>query len=743
MFGYAKSKAQLEQMKKDYLENLAIEVNNSNILATRQRAKDEGIPPIPPQYKTEKEILEDTIRLDNELVQTLINEFDLGYSKADKIKNAFTLDEKVKILALFPSFKSSLLKDAKKGKLRLLDEKFIIDKIRQFLSSSSQQLLGLNYISSKNTLATLSDLKQLIPSQEKIKELISLYRDEPYLREELNKLENLMKIVPSKSKLDDISNLPSTKMSDIASSLTEVYQKLNLPSVSDIDLLIKKAIGEEDLISGETKYETITDAEIKNLFSNKLSSLNRRNLEILANNIEINTNTSKPLINILNDEIPLDINFSILEMEGETPQDINDIKQGYQPSGQLEAPNVPVNDDRLETNDLSENIFIEIENRLNSLDYEELSLLRDDLQSIVAQLNSPSFNIKNIVLRNNLIDMRGKRGTDAKNIMRHIIRNFISNGDIDNSSQPTSTLNQMSKFLLLKKQEIKELSNLINQLYNEKKPSVIMIDPTEELLNELPSQIRSPNSSFAPIRQQTPFQSPSSTPSDFRSVASRPPSEFDEIEGSGMRRRGRGVSLNRQTAGTSALLEGKTRDTRGVYNPQKPSLNQKTGGRISLRKLIGKGVSIEEQPRYKEFGKYVINYHNLMNGVANFKYPSLGGIREIKAKTISDDCKDLLIDILENDRLNERMYNKLDDDEQQHLYKVFKGAGLLERFKIQKKETDEDINDIDRFNLLRGSYIAGNNSENVIKELRGLIVKFIKQERITKKEGMTMLMEII
>ena len=75
MFGYAKSKAQLEQMKRDYLENLAIEVNNSNTLASKQRAKDEGIPPVPPQYKSEAELRNDVNQIDKELVNTIVNEF--------------------------------------------------------------------------------------------------------------------------------------------------------------------------------------------------------------------------------------------------------------------------------------------------------------------------------------------------------------------------------------------------------------------------------------------------------------------------------------------------------------------------------------------------------------------------------------------------------------------------------------------------------------------------------------------
>jgi len=43
---------------------------------------------------------------------------------------------------------------------------------------------------------------------------------------------------------------------------------------------------------------------------------------------------------------------------------------------------------------------------------------------------------------------------------------------------------------------------------------------------------------------------------------------------------------------------------------------------------------------------------------------------------------------------------------------------------------------------LRGEIEAGNNAETVVKELRGLIVKFMNDGRVNKSEGLNLLMEL-
>lgn len=158
---------------------------------------------------------------------------------------------------------------------------------------------------------------------------------------------------------------------------------------------------------------------------------------------------------------------------------------------------------------------------------------------------------------------------------------------------------------------------------------------------------------------------------------------------------------------------------------------------------VGRGITASETPSYLSFGKYVIHMGHLLDrNIANFKYPSLGSIPSIKPLTITDDYKEFIIDTLDNQKPNERLFNKLSSNEQKHFERVVSGAGLTDVFKLKRNRTEEEKKDNERFELLRGEVMAGNNSEKVLKELRGLIVRFMNEGRIHQREGTSMLMEI-
>ena len=179
----------------------------------------------------------------------------------------------------------------------------------------------------------------------------------------------------------------------------------------------------------------------------------------------------------------------------------------------------------------------------------------------------------------------------------------------------------------------------------------------------------------------------------------------------------------------------------------KESDDEMGGGALGFkhrRIKVGKGISLKEnKPHYKTFGKYVIHMGHLIDkNIANFKYPSLGSIPSIRPLNISDDYKEFILDTLENEKPNERVLRKLPMEEQKHFERVITGAGLLDTFRLKRVGEDDEKKEVDRFNLLRGHILAGNNNENVVKELKGLIVKFINEGKIRRQEGLNMLMEL-
>lgn len=158
---------------------------------------------------------------------------------------------------------------------------------------------------------------------------------------------------------------------------------------------------------------------------------------------------------------------------------------------------------------------------------------------------------------------------------------------------------------------------------------------------------------------------------------------------------------------------------------------------------IGRGIELSDEPQYRKFGKYIINYKQLVNNdILTIKYANFCSIAGIKNTPVSDVFKDFLIDLLDNAKPNIRIYSQVPVEERKFFEKISIGAGVMDLLKIKKTVTDKDKEDLDRFNLIRGEYLAGNNSQTLMKELRRFTIQFMNDKKISRGEGMNLLLEL-
>lgn len=208
-------------------------------------------------------------------------------------------------------------------------------------------------------------------------------------------------------------------------------------------------------------------------------------------------------------------------------------------------------------------------------------------------------------------------------------------------------------------------------------------------------------------------------------------------------------SSGSQSASAVAQKEGGIRMTVEEKLPigEEEEVEEGSGLRRGKKPLkvikMGKGIAVEQQPKYKELGKYAIHWGQLVNNdILNVKYKSLGGIPQFKPVAISDVFKDFLIDLMETGKANARTYDQVPTEERKLFERIATGAGIIHTLKLKKTITNQDAEDNKRFELLKGEYLAGNNSNAVMKELRRYVIKFMNEGKITKNTGLNFLMEL-
>lgn len=172
--------------------------------------------------------------------------------------------------------------------------------------------------------------------------------------------------------------------------------------------------------------------------------------------------------------------------------------------------------------------------------------------------------------------------------------------------------------------------------------------------------------------------------------------------------------------------------------PRPPPPKRRT---TSVPRKSGKGVAVK-QDTWAQLGKFIISEKKLSEGALQVKYERgspIPGYSRIMA--ISDTLQAILQDLLDTGRL--RGVSELDSEERNRLETLLIKSGIGKGLGI--KETtpiNEDAEKVKRFGIVRGIYDAGNNSTEVIHELRSLILYFVKTGRLDKRAGMEALQEL-
>jgi hypothetical protein len=780
-FGKARSKAELEQMRRDYLETLKVEIENADVLEKKKRKPDEA-PPVPPQYKTEAELRADIQSIDNELIQTIMNDFGYGYSSAVETIQGLSADDRVKLLALYPQFKTEIAKDAKRFKL--LKPSFVNLRIRNFISKLNRTT-GLEGL--YNTVSTIEDLEKILPTDEQISKLQrvitnptvarginetlpSRFRDiMSYLALYLNAYPSLQQVFQMKK----LNNTARTLLSQQLGSLIFTYRLMTNDDIDNIfelvnDYLSGKDVGDiGEIIQGKVGGAENMGKSLEQFANNWKSALATAGGENLASTEDIGlrpealpddfTPYSDRDIGKIADEIERqvekgsvrrfgDVTYQTVRLDKETIEKVKKFKRGLRDlaeiSGDAQA--------KEEVQDMISALDETVENRPNItlsivevgdskfaengiLDVNEIDD-RDEARAIIGDI----YKVANEVISKTT-------GERIDELEEYEYENIMEDQEALTEQRLEQKREEIEERDLQETRMMRAKDTRLSLGFNRIRQIVKEFGSRPELLSSIVDEaINSAievtgDGSIITIKQDTytSVEAIETLESIVRFVDDAT-NGYDANAKELVSDKRRSSRKNAKTVEGFGMKKGYHKMPDGTVMKD----SEHNSGRISVKKLIGKGIEVQSQPTYKQFGKYVMHYPHLMNNVFNVKYPSLGSIPAIKPKTISDDYKEFVLEVFDTGKVNPRLFSNLDDEEKTHFHKVCKGAGLLEVFKLKKGETDEEKDDLNRFNLLKGSYIAGNNGESVIRELRGLISKFINEGRITKNEGLQMLMEI-
>lgn len=146
--------------------------------------------------------------------------------------------------------------------------------------------------------------------------------------------------------------------------------------------------------------------------------------------------------------------------------------------------------------------------------------------------------------------------------------------------------------------------------------------------------------------------------------------------------------------------------------------------------------------KYVPFGNYLINQQGLEDGILQIKRHSGQFITDIKTKRISNNLTNVFKKITGGEIPSFNDYEKLDDDEREYLQFVARRSNLLDKLKVPTPKKDKTEQLINQFEIMRGQVLAGNDSKDMLKKFKEIIIEMSERKLIPRSQVTDLLLEI-
>jgi hypothetical protein len=144
---------------------------------------------------------------------------------------------------------------------------------------------------------------------------------------------------------------------------------------------------------------------------------------------------------------------------------------------------------------------------------------------------------------------------------------------------------------------------------------------------------------------------------------------------------------------------------------------------------------IEPMNIYVPFGKHQLNLKKLKGGRLQLRSKTDNVIANIKSKQLTKNMKIIIDKFISDQPIEFEDIEKLEDNEKDYLAEIAEKCNINDRLRIPSPKLTKIQSDINKFNILRGEIIAGNDSKELIRDFKVLLLKLMNSKYISKSEG--------
>ena len=170
-------------------------------------------------------------------------------------------------------------------------------------------------------------------------------------------------------------------------------------------------------------------------------------------------------------------------------------------------------------------------------------------------------------------------------------------------------------------------------------------------------------------------------------------------------------------------------------------------------KMKGKGLSkprikvdsnagIMKQKRYIPFGRYVINRHQLNNkDILMIKTIKGGAITNLPTIKISNSLSNVFQRMLGGQLPSFDDLSDLCADDKNHLHHITKKCDI--NVSVPTPNKDKLQQEMNRFDILKGEILAGNDNKDMVKEFKIMLLRFMNDNRLPRRQAQEILTDLV
>ena len=109
---------------------------------------------------------------------------------------------------------------------------------------------------------------------------------------------------------------------------------------------------------------------------------------------------------------------------------------------------------------------------------------------------------------------------------------------------------------------------------------------------------------------------------------------------------------------------------------------------------------------------------------------------------MSKDLGEVVRTIVKNEHPSYNQIDKLTKEEKDYLHKIAKSSNILDRLHIPSPTKEEDDQDINQFEILKGELLCGNDGSETIKKFKVLVMRMMNKGLLPKGQAKEILVDL-